>query len=212
MEPEVITSVPELMESANRAAMQTVELHLIARGLFELIDTFRFRDVGAPIPAPGSADLPDEIRAHALEALHAVATCRILAETAQAQSDAPAVSDELLDAWIRAGDRHTDTEATLRRLAQIGLGVAQHAYEDDDVELLERAATMTLFRGGTSVPAAADGFGLVGSTRAELSVELAGMIARMLCDARPGSGFTLHDASGALLTLDSAPAGALHLI
>ena len=69
----------------------------------------------------------------------------------------------------------------MRRLAQIGLGVAQHSHDGDEVELLERTM-VGVFGDACSEMAATDAFPLVGRTRDECSVELAGLIARLICE------------------------------
>lgn len=162
---------------ADGAATAACDAVARAVGLLELIDRFRFRDVSDPIPAPGAYELPDAARGCALDAIHYVGLCRIVGDDPQA----------LARAANQAVEAARDAEAALRHLAQIGLGVGQHANDGADVELLERAMMAVLDVDELACTAAADRFPLRGRTRFELSVELAGLVARMLCDAAGGT-------------------------
>lgn len=177
---------------ADGAATDAAAAHATALGVLEMVDRFRFRDVSDPIPAPGAAEIPDRIHTLALDALHAAASCRILVDDLVASTN----PGEVCEIWANvqaASDRamHAAAEAqrALRRLAQIGLGIAQHAYADDDVELLERMAIGILLGsdGGFGRAARDDQPGLDARWAPELSVELAGLIARMLCDQSSGA-------------------------
>ena len=149
--------------------------HAISIGLFEVVDRFRFADPAHPIPAPGVADLPDEIHRHALDVIHAAATVHIL--SGDAAVDPAAVDDAVMTAELGT----VAARRGVRRLAQIGLGVAQHSHDDDEVELLERTMVGVL-ADERSEMAATDAFPIVGRTRDECSVELAGLIARLICE------------------------------
>jgi len=107
--------------------------------------------------------------------IHAAATVHLL--TDDADSDPAAVDDAVMRAELGA----IAARRGVRRLAQIGLGVAQHSHDGDEVELLERTM-VAVFADARSELAAIDAFPLVGRTRAECSVELAGLIARLICE------------------------------
>lgn len=209
-------SVERNPRSADWAATDAVEVLLVTRGLVELVDGFRFRDAGAPIPAPGTADAADEVRAHALDAVHAAATARILAgadsdpDELRAPDGSPEPDPAAMAAVDRAHEALAAARRVLRHLAQVGLGVAQHAYDDDDVELLERATVRVLSR-DVFWTATEDAFPLRGTTGDEVSVELAGLIARMLCDAGVGEGFTLVGPVGPGIDVELAPDRSLRL-
>jgi hypothetical protein len=193
----VVESVTHRLEAAHSAATSACLAYATAVGLFEVLDRFRFRDASQPIPAPGTADLPDAIRAHALEAVHAAESCRILADDAMGQageSAEVAATESSLDETLAAIDASlTRAEAaaaaagrSLRHLAQVGLGVAQHATADDEVELVERSMIGVL-SDDWSHAASDDRLPLGGRSKDELSVELAAVVARMLCDQSTGA-------------------------
>lgn len=195
---------------ADDAANDATQALATALGVAELIDRFRFRDPAAPVPAPGAADAPDEVRAATLEALHAATTTRLLYETMALRAldpllvafDFPQISgrgpivpldndQDITDAAALRSARAATEAArdrarrTLRHLAQVGLGVAQHAYEDDDTELLERTCIGVLVDGSTAIgepsgDPVGDDHAWRGRTRAEVEVELAGILARFL--------------------------------
>jgi hypothetical protein len=184
-----MTDLPWPVHLADGYATDAALAHATAVGLFEVIDRFRFADPANPIPAPGTADLPDEVHRHALDAIHAAATVQILSGHDDLDPDA------LDDAVARAEMGSITARRGVRRLAQIGLGVAQHSHDGDEVELLERTMVGVLADEGSAV-AAVDDFPLVGRTRDEISVELAGLVARLICeqplaDADDRLGFVL---------------------
>lgn len=199
------------LDAAEEVATDAAVAHASALGLLELIDRFRFRDASDPIPAPGTADLPDVVRTHALDAMHGAASCRILVDdliSLQEGAGRPDL-DEQTDALARTIGDASDRAQTaalaahraLRHLAQVGLGVAQHAWEDDEVELLERTTIGVLTGRGTGTAASNDRLPLTGRTRLELSVELAGLIARMLCD----QSSNIDPPSSFVITADGMP-------
>ena len=112
--------------------------HAAMIGLVDLIDRCRFRDTADPIPAPGIYDRLDELQGHTVDAMHATTTGRILVDDLAAANDADGVH-------LRGGTRgrrphgagRTNGGLAIRHFIQIGLGVAQHAVDDDDTELLE---------------------------------------------------------------------------
>lgn len=171
-----MVELPWPVRLAEGCATDTSLAHAVAIGLLEVVDRFRFADPGHPIPAPGTADLPDEIQRHALDAVHATASAHILVGE-------PEPDDRALDRVVaRAQAADLAAQRGLRHLAQIGLGVAQHSHDGDDVELVERTMIGVLVHDVAGVTAVDDAFPLVGGTREEVSVELAGAIARMICD------------------------------
>lgn len=172
-----MTDRPWPVRIADGCATDASLAHATAVGLFEVIDRFRFADPAHPIPAPGLADLPDDVHRHALDAIHAAASATILTE--RSEPDDPALDQ----AVARAQEAGLAAQRGLRHIAQIGLGVAQHSNDGDEVELLERTLIGVLVHDTAEVTAAEDAFPIVGRTRPEVSVELAGLIARMICES-----------------------------
>ena len=194
------------LDRANDAANRAATAAVAALGVFELIDRFRFRDPAAPVPAPGADGAPEAVRQSALTALHAAASARILHQGLQGQAVPPDVVerdlpdlaglgpvvalhdertvadvDALVAARTAAEQAAADARRSLRRVAQIGLGVAQHAYEDDDTELVERAClTILVDSTAAELHPVDDDHAVRGRTRAEVGVELAGVLARFL--------------------------------
>ena len=200
------TTIDDGLARADAAANGAAQASVVALGLYELIDRFRFRDPSAPVPAPGTDGAPDEVRMAALAAMHAAASARILHQGLAERAVPPAVvakecpnlahrgpvvalDDErtfadvasLLDVRTSAERAAADAARALRRVAQIGLGVAQYAYEDDDTELVERTCIALLVDSpaATTHPAD-DDHTLRGRTRPEIGVEIAGVLARFL--------------------------------
>jgi len=204
-----MTDVPWPVKVADGCATDAALAHATAVGLYEVTDRFRFADPAHPIPAPGTADLVDEIHGHALETIHAAATVHAL--THDDSTDPAALTDA-----VTRSQHHCDAARRgVRHLAQIGLGVAQHSNDGDEVELVER--TMVAVLDGERVTLAADDdVPLVGRTGAELSVELAGLIARMICErpltpADAPVGFVLTAGGDDLLTVEITADGGVTL-
>lgn len=194
------------LDRANDAANRAATAAVAALGVFELIDRFRFRDPAAPVPAPGADTAPEIVRQAALAALHATASTRILHEGLRERAVPADVAErtipdlaglgtvvDLDDADVRhdydalvaarstAEQSAADARRALRRVAQVGLGVAQYAYEDDDTELVERACLTILVDSTAAVLRPVDDdHGVRGRTRDEVGVELAGVLARFL--------------------------------
>lgn len=198
--------IDEELDRADVAANRAATAAVAALGVFELIDRFRFRDPAAPVPAPGADGAPEDVRQSALAALHAAASARILHGGLRERAVPPDVVerdlpdlvglgpvvdldhvgvlddyDALVEARATAEQAAAQARWTLRRVAQIGLGVAQHAYEDDDTELVERAClTILVDSTAAELHPVDDDHTVRGRTRAEVGVELAGVIARFL--------------------------------
>ena len=174
---------------ADSATNELALAHAATVGLVDQIDRVRFRDAGEPIPAPGLYDLCDELHGHTFDAMHATATCRILVDDlADAdESDEERAFEAVIAAVGRSAVAAVSAGRALRHFVQIGLGVAQHADDDDDTELLERAMIGVLNAHPMRTSASADAFPFIGRTRCDLSVELAGVISRMLCDQSSGT-------------------------
>lgn len=182
---EMLVSDASPADIADGLATDAALAHATAVGVYEVIDRLRYSDPGHPIPAPGTVDLPDRIGAYAVDAIHAAA----------AAHDA---ADERV-AWHALERAHAALAAARRalaRLATVGLGVAQHAVGGDDVELAERAMVAVLFApDGAGAEPHADGIvdvALVGSTRPEVSVELAGILARSVIEQSLDPATPLH--------------------
>jgi len=160
---------------ADGCATDAALAHATAVGLIETIDRYRFADPAHPIPAPGIADLPHEIHGHAIDALHAAANVHLL----KREGDEAALDQAL----SRAQCASLAAQRGLRRLAQVGLGVAQHGECCDDVELLERTMVAVLVHDTTDATATEDAFPFAGRTSEEMFVEIAGLAARFYCEA-----------------------------
>jgi len=173
-------------DSADVAAMATV----LALGLYESTDRFRFQDPSAPIPAPGIDGLVDEVRTHAAATAFAAANARTLyqdlstrsvsgAAIGDPQSDGPLVDFDdpavvnlagALDAAAaQAAAATAQANRALRRLAQIAFGVVQHGTDDGDVAAIRRACAEVLEDGEHAAPAEFDDHTVVGRTRPPLS-------------------------------------------
>ena len=163
--------------------------HAAVIGLAEQIDRCRFRDVDDPIPAPGIYERLDELQGFTVDAMHATTTARILVDDLADADDAEEarIFEAVLAAVGRTALAAANGGRAIRHFVQIGLGVAQHAHDDDDTELLERSMIGVLNAHPGRTSARGDAFPFVGRTVCELSVELAGVISRMLCDQSSGS-------------------------
>lgn len=170
LDPELLGDGPSAAEVADRLATDAALAYATAIGVYEVIDRFRFSDPGNPIPAPGADDLPDEIHAHALRAIQAAATAH------QAEHD-----EVVHQASDRARWACNSAVAALWRLARIGLGVAQHSHDGDDVELIERAMIAVLFP-ADGTHARFERLECVGRIRENVSVEVAGAIAQTIIE------------------------------
>jgi hypothetical protein len=170
IDPELAVPDASPADLADGLATEAALAYATAIGVFEVIDRFRFSDPGDPIPAPSADDLPDEIHGHALQAIQAAATAHLADDDATAQR-----------AYAGARNAANGAVTTLWRLARIGLGVAQHAHDGDDVELVERAMVAVLFP-PDDTPARFERMECVGRIRANVSVELAGVIAQVIIE------------------------------
>ena len=190
----VIDSLDWQIHVAEGAATGATMALTGAIGLVEIIDRFRFRASGAPIPVPGAYEIPAHIRERAGDAMDAVATCRVLTEEIAREDAAGVMGDErrarlvaeVADASAQAQSASMQARRHLRHLCQIALGVAQFV-EHDDIELVERAATGVLNHDDTATPATTDRIPLAGRTHDEVAVELAGLLARLLFDHASGN-------------------------
>ena len=170
---------PTPTDLADSLASDAALAYATTIGAFELIDRFRFSDPARPVPAPGADDLPDLARGHAFDAIHAAASAHHATDDATAR------------ALERVHRATADARRTLQRLARIGLGVAQHSYDNDDVELVERAMIGILFPAEWEHASVFDEVPLVGRRRDEVSVELAGLIALAIVEQSPQPGVPL---------------------
>ena len=232
------TFIDDDFEVANDAANGAAQAYVVALGLYELIDRFRFRDPSAPVPAPGTDGAPDDVRQAAMAALHAAASARFLYEDLFTRAvpddvverDLPevaglgaivALDDEqtvadcrsLNDVRVAAERAAGEAVRALRRVAQIGLGVAQYAYEDDDTELVERTCITLLVDSPAAVGhPALDDHSVRGRTRPEVAVELAGTVARFLVTAEEPATWLEIGADGRTLhTIRFAEGRGLHV-
>jgi len=216
-------------DSADVAAMATV----LALGLYESTDRFRFQDPSAPIPAPGIDGLVDEVRTHAAATAFAAANARTLyqdlstrsvsgAAIGDPQSDGPLVDFDdpavvnlagALDAAAaQAAAATAQANRALRRLAQIAFGVVQHGTDDGDVAAIRRACAEVLEDGEHAAPAEFDDHTVVGRTRPEIVVEIAGAIARYLACPMPlATRITLVAEGASTRSLTFVDGGSLHV-
>jgi hypothetical protein len=174
---------------ADSAANEMALARAAIVGLIDMIDRLRFRDASDPIPAPGIYELADAFDHHALDAMHATATCRILVDDLAAAdaSDEARAFDAVMNATAASYAAALNGGRALRHFVQIGFGVAQHAAADDDTELLERSLIAVLNAFPMRTSASSDAFPFLGSTSCELCVEVAGAVGRMLCDQSSGT-------------------------
>jgi hypothetical protein len=158
-------------------------------GLIDMIDRLRFRDACEPIPAPGIYELADAFDRHTVDAMHATTTCRILVDDlADAnEADQERAFDAVIDAVARTYAAAVNGGRALRHFVQIGFGIAQHASDDDDTELLERSLIAVLNAHPMRTSASTDAFPFLGRTSCELCVEVSGAVGRMLCDQSSGT-------------------------
>lgn len=225
------------LDRANVAANRAATAAVAALGVFELIDRFRFRDPSAPVPAPGADGAPEGVRQSALAALHAAASARILHEDLQGRAVAPGVvatdhpdlsglgpvvdlddadvlddCDALVEARATAEQAAADARRALRRVAQIGLGVAQYAYEDDDTELVERAClTILVDSTAAELVPVDDDHSVRGRTREEVGVELAGVVARFLAVPVTAARIEIATAGAEVRSIGLADDGGLRI-
>jgi hypothetical protein len=191
-------------------------------GLVEIIDQFRFSAEGETVPAPGAYDIPKRIRDEVAIAMDAASSCRVLGdeltvELAERTSGSTAdearalrLRTQIEDASAQAQEAALRARYHLRHLCQLALGVAQHI-EHRDTEVLERAAAGVLFHDDTATPATTDRIALAGKTGTEVSVELAGLLSRMLHDRHSGSDaspqFVVAGPAGEVRVLVTEPGG-----
>ena len=99
-------------------------------------------DAADPIPAPGIYDRLDELQAHTVDAMHATTTARILVDDLAddlAGADEAEIFEAVIAAVGRAAMAAVNGGRAIRKFVHIGLGVAQHADDDDDTEMIERS-------------------------------------------------------------------------
>ena len=170
---EPMTDLPTPVQTADVIATDAALAFVTAVGVFEVIDRLRFSEPGRPIPAPGLAETLAEVRERALGATDEIAIAML-----HVRAPDPIASPAATAAVVPRAEAHCDAARRgLRRLAQLGIGVAQHAPYTRDAEVAERAMMRLL--ANATVGAREDHAGFVGRTREELSVELVGLIVRL---------------------------------
>lgn len=181
-----------LLGIANSAAASATQAWLTGRGLAVELEESRLDQ--EPIPAPGFDELLEELGVRCGDACNAAdATFSIINGTA------PEVDFEAaIASTSRANDAVMLTQACLRRLAVLTLGVTSQCDGTDAIYRLERAATMVLHPfGENGIEAVDDGMTFRARYPAELVTELAGLLSRMIVD---------HDCSAVLRVGDGAGA------
>jgi hypothetical protein len=179
--PAGLVLTPEqVIEIANRRAAEATTTYLVGRGLAAEIGDLR----GAgetTVPAPGLAELVRSLD-------RAVTTAAVKADvvfTLLHGGDPSEVGADVVAA-VRALDERTGAaRRTVRRIAQLLLGVSSQLAGTDAVQRSERAAVMVLHpvdeEPGRLV---ADGIELRATTDAGLLTELCGTLCRMIVDHR----------------------------
>ena len=168
--------------------------------------------VHRPVPVPGPVGTDPSART-----LYQDLSTRSVSGAAigDPQSDGPLVDFDdpavvnlagALDAAAAQANR------ALRRLAQIAFGVVQHGTDDGDVAAIRRACAEVLEDGEHAAPAEFDDHTVVGRTRPEIVVEIAGAIARYLACPMPlATRITLVAEGASTRSLTFVDGGSLHV-
>jgi len=148
----------------------------MAAGLAAEIDDLRFQPEGRVVPAPALEELRTTAERGAAEAHELAERVVILAREPDGEG-LPVALEELRDRLRRV-------KATACRLAQLGMGVSAATMGGDRIERLDRACVAVL-RAEGRVLVSNDDLALSGTTRAEVEVEVGGLICRLLVDRDP---------------------------
>jgi hypothetical protein len=210
-EERAAASARALCAEASDAAARAARSRLLALGLASQIEIVARTRSGDPTPTPGLPGLMAGIELAAHTAAAEVDKARNLFDGAEA------VAPELLRSHDAACAAALDAERLTRCLAQLTLGVSSCAGGTDLVYQVERAAVGVLAPPtghGERVGLRQDGMAFAATSEAELSVEIGGLICRLLMDR--GTQATLEvagkvavvfdvDADDALLVSTPAP-------
>ena len=167
------------LDLANTQAARATTAYLLGRGLAVEIDDSRFPDDRDPIPAPGLADLVEELAAATGDACNAG---DLVAQLLRGPNDEDrrAFLHAALDDSVDASET---AQRTTRSLAQLALGVTSQLGWNDEIARAERAATMVLHPVEERVVSLAeDGLVLRAHHDPELVTELCGAFCRMIVD------------------------------
>ncbi len=162
----------------NESAMFAAQAWLTGRGIFDAIGDLRSNADGDPIPAPGVDEALDALTAASeavcdtADTVDAITESNADAETIEAISSA---HDRVLDATL-------DCRNSLRRLAQLCLGVTSMLSWSTAVARAERAAVATLVDSAIRLEADTACLELLSTSAEELAVELAGVVSRIVLD------------------------------
>ena len=168
----------------------------VAVGLAAAVSDFRMRQSDVePTPVPGLAELVDRITEDFTD-LSAI----LDAALSVAESPADAVAPVGVGRLGRDRLLHARIGTTTRRVAQAVLGATSLGAGTDDTLRLELAASVAL-TDRSAVPLVADGpVELFATTRDDLVLEVAGVVARLLVDW--GGAVALRTADGAGVDLE----------
>ena len=167
------------LDLANTQAARATTAYLLGRGLAVEIDDSRFPDDRDPIPAPGLADLVEELAAATGDACNAG---DLVAQLLRGPNDEDrrAFLHAALDDSVDASEA---AQRTTRSLAQLALGVTSQLGWNDEIARAERAATLVLHPVEERVVSLAeDGLVLRAHHDPELVTELCGAFCRMIVD------------------------------
>ena len=192
---ESITSVFDV-NRINDAAGLATQAWLTGLGLCDAINDVRTSTDTEPIPVPGLGDALTRL----MEATTAGCDTADLIGALDDPNSDPETIAAISSAAGRAMDAALDSQAAMRQLAQLCLGVTALLEWNSTVARAERAAVVTLVESAVPLAADSDMLALVSRSPEELYVELAGILSRIVLE---------HDTA---LTLTSTSATAFELI
>jgi hypothetical protein len=155
---------------------------LLGKCLAAEVDELRFGEEGDLVPAPGLPKLVDRLENDARDVCDLSDRVLILARDPDQTDELEARIEIEVDAAEEGAD---ESERVARRIAQLAFGVSSGLEGNERVQRLDRAAVSVLHPPpGTGIPVGLveDGLEFFSRHAPELSVELGGIICRMLVD------------------------------
>ena len=181
MELHRTTAAADITEEANNNGFRASTYWALARGLAADITDAAWSNLDTPIHTPGLDDLLNGV-AESVQQCHAAVTDAYLLADDDLPDSETMFALEM--AGIRVSQAHQQVAVLTRRIAQLGLGVAEYldpsAYATDR---LRQACTAVLymypFEPFTIID---DGIAIASRTALDLHCELAGLLVRMMLE------------------------------
>jgi hypothetical protein len=175
------------MTTLDDAVARAGRAWLLASGLAAEVDTVRHHENDVPIPAPGLDALVDQAAASSLEACEAAdLVARLREELSTADDDSgDETESRARDAVQRVHAAAEAAERAARSVGQLALGVSSLAALSDRTDRLDRVGVALLHPPpgyGPAIGLLEDGTKIRARFAQELTVEVAGLLCRLLID------------------------------